>query len=138
MNIIKHYKEELNYENVNPGRLSNDQFNGRTPLHYASKYGHIKVVKYLTARIEDKNLPDDNGMTPLHLAAYYGHLEIVKLIASFESDKNPKAGRFWYERTPLHDAAYRGHLNVVEYLAGLVPDVNIKLLFLYLAARCGT
>ena len=127
LNIIQYYKEHLNYANINPGQVSNDQFNGRTPLHYAAQFGQFEVVKYIIQFLNEKNPQDSNGHTPLHLAAGKGHLDIVKFIVSFVNDKNPKSGRYWDERTPLHNAAWNGHLDVVKYLVpGIVPDVNVK------------
>merc|ERR1719367_187457 len=136
LNIIKYYKEELNYENINPRRVSKDEFNGWTslqvvmyifegeknpqntngvtPLHLAAENGHLEIVEFLTARIEDKNPSDDNGMTPLHDGARFGHLPIVQHLVRFLANKNPKAGR--QEITPLHEAALGGHLDVLQFL----------------------
>merc|ERR1712241_802205 len=129
LNIFKYYKEELNYTDINPGQVSDDEkLNGRTPLHWASQHGHIELAKYIIEGLDNKSPSDANGATPLHLAAQFGHLDIVKLIAPFVSDKNPKTGKVYDERTPLGLAAQFGHLDVVKYLVGLVPEaeVNVK------------
>jgi len=129
LNIFKYYKEELNYTDINPGQVSDEEkLNGRTPLHWAAQHGHFELAKYIIEGLDNKNPSDANGATPLHLAAQFGHLDIVKLIAPFVSDKNPKTGKVYDERTPLGLAAQFGHLDVVKYLVGLVPEaeVNVK------------
>ena len=53
---------------------------GFSPLHWACKEGHIKIVEMLIrrgARINVTNMGDD---TPLHLAAAHGHRPIVQLV----------------------------------------------------------
>jgi len=54
---------------------------GFSPLHWAAKEGHLKIVEMLVqrgARINSTNRGDD---TPLHLAAAHGHHEIVHLVS---------------------------------------------------------
>ena len=53
---------------------------GFSPLHWAAKEGHFKIVELLMqrgARINATNRGDD---TPLHLAAAHGHRDIVHLV----------------------------------------------------------
>lgn len=54
---------------------------GFSPLHWACKEGHFKIVDLLLsrgARINATNRGDD---TPLHLAAAHGHRDIVNLVS---------------------------------------------------------
>ena len=53
---------------------------GRTPLHFAARYGHLKICKIIIDTLVDTNPPDDNGITPLRLATEKGHFEICNLI----------------------------------------------------------
>lgn len=56
---------------------------GFSPLHWACKEGHLKIVDLLLsrgARINATNRGDD---TPLHLAAAHGHRDIVTLVRIF-------------------------------------------------------
>ena len=51
-----------------------------SPLHWAAKGGHAKIVEMLIgrgARVHTTNMGDD---TPLHLAAAHGHRDIVLMV----------------------------------------------------------
>lgn len=61
-------------------------FNGRSPLHWASYKGHEKVVMYLLSQGVDINLKDKGGMTPLHWASQRGYLNIANLLVFKGSD----------------------------------------------------
>jgi ankyrin repeat protein len=52
-----------------------------SPLHWAAKGGHTKIVEMLIsrgARVHTTNMGDD---TPLHLAAAHGHRDIVNIVS---------------------------------------------------------
>ena len=52
-----------------------------SPLHWASKGGHMKIVEMLIsrgARVHTTNMGDD---TPLHLASAHGHREVVQMVS---------------------------------------------------------
>ena len=52
---------------------------GVTPLHLASIYGHLNIVKFLVPLLSDKNPKAQfYETTPLHQAAFYGKLQIVE------------------------------------------------------------
>lgn len=54
---------------------------GFSPLHWAAKEGHSKIVELLIqrgARVNATNRGDD---IPLHLAAAHGHREVVQLVS---------------------------------------------------------
>lgn len=57
--------------------------NGRTLLHLACEYGHLKVVKELIARGADIHKTNSDRMTPLKVAAAKGHFEIVDHIKRY-------------------------------------------------------
>ena len=106
--------------NPNPGKLTNDQFRVRTPLHEASQRGHLPVVQHICSLIEDKNPKDSNDHTPLHLAALCGHLDTVKFLVKHVEDKHPKNGACWGQRTPLDYAKEEGHSEIVKFLTNFV------------------
>lgn len=55
-------------------------FYGYTPLHEASRHGHVEVVKELLRhpKIDSTIKHNDGYTTPLHLASLNGHVEVVK------------------------------------------------------------
>ncbi|GLH04266.1 hypothetical protein R5R35_002258 [Gryllus longicercus] len=86
---------------------------GFSPLHWASKEGHQKIVDMLMlrgARINATNRGDD---TPLHLAAAHGHQAIVNMLLRNRADIN-----FTNEHgnTPLHYACFWGYHTIAEDL----------------------
>lgn len=86
---------------------------GFSPLHWACKEGHIKIVEMLIrrgARINVTNMGDD---TPLHLAAAHGHRPIVQMLLQNRADVN-----FTNEHgnSPLHYACFWGYGAVAEEL----------------------
>ena len=88
---------------------------GYPALHWAAKYGHLEVVKYLVGQGASLTATDNFGETALHIAAHFGHLEVVKYLvgqgASLTATDN-------FGETALHIAAHFGHLEVVKYLVG--------------------
>ncbi len=53
-----------------------------SPLHWAAKGGHTKIVEMLLsrgARVHTTNMGDD---TPLHLAAAHGSRDIVNIVST--------------------------------------------------------
>ncbi|XP_049874595.1 integrin-linked protein kinase [Pectinophora gossypiella] len=86
---------------------------GFSPLHWACKEGHLKIVEMLMrrgARINVTNMGDD---TPLHLAAAHGHRPVVQLLLQNRVDVN-----FINEHgnSPLHYACFWGYSAIAEDL----------------------
>lgn len=86
---------------------------GFSPLHWASKEGHLKIVELLIqrgARINATNRGDD---IPLHLASAHGHRDVVHLLLRNRADVN-----FVNEHgnTPLHYACFWGYQQIAEDL----------------------
>ena len=60
----------------NPTSRTSD---GTTPIHWAARYGHLEILKFLITDLKcSANIPDQPGCTPLHFAAEKGHLHVVK------------------------------------------------------------
>ena len=55
--------------------VRNDE--GSTSLHWASKNGHIEIVKLLLDAGADKDVVNNGGMTPLRWAITKSHTDIV-------------------------------------------------------------
>jgi len=63
--------------NVNLQRPSD----GSTPLHVASRAGHLDLVRFLVEQGRaDLNTQDDLGRTPLDEACRRGHLNVIRLL----------------------------------------------------------
>ena len=94
---------------------------GNTPLMWAARNGHERVVEILLR--QDNVIPDKpckKGQTPLWNASRNGHEGIVKILLG--RDVNPDRPNK-YGQTPLWSAACTGHEEVVKLLLGL-GDVN--------------
>uniref|UniRef100_A0A8C5BLC0 Palmitoyltransferase n=1 Tax=Gadus morhua TaxID=8049 RepID=A0A8C5BLC0_GADMO len=86
-----------------------DQLGGdlnSTPLHWATRQGHLSMVVQLLKYGADPSLIDGEGCSCVHLAAQFGHTSIVAyLIAKGQDvDMMDQNGM-----TPLMWAAYRTH-----------------------------
>jgi integrin-linked kinase len=86
---------------------------GFSPLHWAAKEGHLKLVEMLLskgARVNITNMGDD---IPLHLAAAHGHVDCVQLLLRKNSDVNAVNE---HGNSPLHYACFWGYQQVAEDL----------------------
>ena len=95
--------------------------NGRTLLARACTRDVDEAEKWLEARPQDIDIPDNAGNTPLQIAALEGITEIVKLLLNAGCDITSKNID---HDTPLIDAVENGHLGVVRLLleAGMDPE----------------
>lgn len=59
-----------------------------TPLHWASRQGHLQMVVLLMQYRADPSLCDVDGLNCLHLAAQFGHTAIVAYLISKGQDIN--------------------------------------------------
>jgi ankyrin repeat protein len=97
------------------GLLNARDAHGQTPLMYASREGHVGVVRWLLDQEAAINEQDAEGCTALWLASSYGRLAVVKLLLRRGADLTivGQCGQ-----TPLIIASSRGHLEVVRFLLG--------------------
>ena len=86
---------------------------GKTALHFASKKGHIEMVRLLIDKGADTNTRDKYGLTPLHLASMEGHTEIVRLLIENKANVHAWASS---GETALHLASRNGHIEIVQLL----------------------
>nr|CAD7446821.1 unnamed protein product [Timema bartmani] len=104
--------------------------NENTPMHFASKNGHLGVVQCLVERMESKkfdkeyyryinlvlegiNSKDKQGKTPLFIASEHNHLEVVKYLTEKGADVEI-CSRDGY--SPLYIALLKGNTNVIYFL----------------------
>ncbi|KAJ3536445.1 hypothetical protein NM208_g6710 [Fusarium decemcellulare] len=89
--------------------------NGRSPLHWAAKTGHINVIKVLLdTEVVDINSKDNLGRTPLFLAIYHECPEAVKALLDrplVQVDVLDNGGT-----SPLIEACRRGQLDIAQSL----------------------
>jgi integrin-linked kinase len=101
-----------------------------SPLHWAAKGGHTKIVEMLIsrgARVHTTNMGDD---TPLHLAAAHGHRDILLMLLKHKSDVNfvNEHGNtalhyacFWQNEECAEDLVECGALVTIENKYGESP-----------------
>ncbi|MDR1972880.1 MAG: ankyrin repeat domain-containing protein [Treponema sp.] len=63
-------------------------FDGRTPLHFAAREGHLGLLSFFINKKAQINIKDASGATPLHEAARTGNLDVMDLLLSQGSDPN--------------------------------------------------
>ena len=117
LNKVKYLVE---MQHVDPHTCRDEQYHN-TPLHLASLYGHLDIVRYL---VEDRNCDvkcrNKYKTTPLHFAAYKSRLDVVKYLI-IERGCDPMC-RGRYGAPPLHSACLDGRLDVIKYL---LEDVKV-------------
>ena len=87
--------------------------NNDTPLHFASKMGHLEVARFLLDYGANVTALNRRRETPLHLASERGQVEVADLLIERGADMSAhKDG--W--DTPLHVATRFGHVEVARLL----------------------
>ena len=81
-------------------RMTEEEVDGISPVHIASRFGHIEIVKFMasiTPYLILKmyfNIPKTDGWAPIHLAARFGQTEVVKFfIDNCDIPKSAPGGR---------------------------------------------
>ena len=59
------------------GDVNEQNGNGWTPLHEASRNGHVEVITALLAAGADKTIKDEDGKTPHDVARGNGHQDCM-------------------------------------------------------------
>jgi ankyrin repeat protein len=107
--------------------ISSKDYEGKTPLYFASKFGHNSFVKRLLENSGvDKMAPNAGGQTPLHLAAEAGHQTVVQSLIKSDPQITNLDIEDDYHRTPLHLACRKGHDAVVETLLDAGAPIDAK------------
>ena len=104
-------------------RLTLQDKNGNTPLHYAAKCSQYPITKYLLEHGADITAKNSKGYTPLHISASTTNADIVELLLKAGSNPNEKGKDDW---TPMHDAAMLGTPRIVLCLLKNGGDVNAQ------------
>ncbi len=110
----------------NPGairlRFGEGQF---TPLHWAVRYGRVKVAALLIAKGADLTAKtgEGEGWTPLHYAAAEGGPGVVRLLLAKGANVHARGTG---GQTPLHAAAGEGRLDVIRLLIAKGADPSAR------------
>ena len=103
-----------------------DEFQGKTPLHWAVQQNHLEVAEFLLAKGANINMKSSLGGTfALMLASFNGYTEMVKMLLSKGADPNLKETSYFQE-TSLHSAAKNGHAEAVRALLAGGADLNVQ------------
>ena len=106
--------------------LDNQDFEGSTALHEATKVGRLNIVEQLTNASAKPTIKDHRGRTPIHYAASLGNLAIVRqLLGKDNAGINDSDVTGW---TPLRLAVKGHHLNMVKLLIDLGAHCDDTLL----------
>jgi hypothetical protein len=97
------------------GQLDAKDYRGSTPLMYASREGHVGVLRWLLDEGAAVNERNDWGRTALWLASSECHPTVVRLLLEKGADPTIAATD---GSTPLLEASGRGHLEVARVLLG--------------------
>jgi len=74
----------------NKGLEVNTNIDGKLPLHYASDYGQLEVIKFLCGKGAKVNEEDKHGITPLLAAVWEGHTACVKFLLENGASRDGK------------------------------------------------
>lgn len=95
----------------------------KTPLHFASEFGHKEIVKLLIDKKADIDAKTAFGYTPLHFAAMAGRKNVAELLIAKGCKLNIKNT---FSITPIFLAASSGHIDVIELLVSKGVSLNEK------------
>ncbi|KGO65942.1 hypothetical protein PITC_021430 [Penicillium italicum] len=95
--------------------------NSDTPLHYASRSGHLRVVqKILTKEPSLLDLKGSNRQAAISDALRHGHFDIFDYLFNKGADVSIKG---LHDHTTLHYAAMAGHLQAVKKILTKAPGL---------------
>ena len=69
--------------------------NGWTPLHYASRYGHVGVARMLMECGADVSAQAKDRWTPLHHASYCGLVDMTRMLVEHGANMSVETKGVW-------------------------------------------
>uniref|UniRef100_A0A673CW32 Palmitoyltransferase n=1 Tax=Sphaeramia orbicularis TaxID=375764 RepID=A0A673CW32_9TELE len=103
-----------------------DQLGGdlnSTPLHWATRQGHLSMVVQLMKYGADPSLIDGEGCSCVHLAAQFGHTSIVAYLIAKGQVGTTNAV---FQNTALHWAVLAGNTTVISLLLDANANVDAQ------------
>ena len=95
-----------------------------SPLHKASRLGHLDLVEILLNLGVDVNLRNsEDDETPLAAALIWGNIEVFHYLIERGANVHYRDKKGW---TLLHTAAQYGHLDIVRLLLNLGIGVQVR------------
>ena len=99
---------------IGPQDVSSRDFNDElTPLHLASRAGHLNIARFLVDHGANVAAQDQVVSTPLHEASQWGHLDLAQFLVDHGANASAQDQ---YGSTPLHRAAQWDHLDLAQFL----------------------
>jgi ankyrin repeat protein len=96
---------------------------GETPLHYAARHGHVKVMEILLDHGADPTKKGTGCGTPMQWAGSRGQIRAIKMLMRYGVSINqPGSG----DTTALHEAAEHDHPDAVRFLLENGANVNAR------------
>ena len=90
-----------------------EQTSKRSPLHLATKHGHLHLVEFLLNKGANIEARDKLLKTSLHYACENGHLLVVKMLLDNNADPFEKDN---CGRSTLHYAIYSGNRDMIDLI----------------------
>jgi len=100
-----------------------DSYRGETPLHMASRWAHMEVVRVLLKFGADTEARDYDQDSPLHVASQCGDVELARALLEHNADTEALGG---YNRTPLLLASREGHVELARVLLKHDADTDTR------------
>lgn len=110
---------------VDPGALQSYSADGFTPLHLATFFSRMEVMRYVLANGGDVEAiaGNDSRVRPIHSAAATRDVRVVRVILAAGADADAKqAGG----HTALHAAVLHGNVAMTVALLGAGADAGIR------------
>eukprot|EP00054_Salpingoeca_dolichothecata_P018052 m.110188 g.110188 ORF g.110188 m.110188 type:complete len:1047 (-) comp22707_c2_seq2:318-3458(-) len=97
-----------------------------SPLHYAARGDHGRVIELLLDKHADIFVKGEEDQTPLHVAARANSVNAIQALQKGLKDRHDIDKTDAYKTTPLHNATMRGHFEAVGKLLSFHADPNVK------------
>jgi len=106
-------------QDVNSQRVDDSS----SPLHLASRGGHVDLARMLVERGADVSTKKKDRLTALHSASYGGHVDLARMLIEHGADVSAQNEDGW---TALHLASEYGHVDFARMLIERGADVSAQ------------